>query len=119
MAGSITSVVAECAFYAQDTLNMRAKIKRNHKNMLKRTLQKHGIRKLFAGMSCTFYGALFYGFTYFSIYKTFKDRYRGFFEQHNILPILYLLAAAAGELLGLFIYYPYEMIKTRFQAANA
>jgi solute carrier family 25 phosphate transporter 3 len=80
---------------------------------------KEGIIGFGRGFSAAFYGGLFSGFSYFYLYKHFKQI---LFEKYsNKIDVgwLCLLASFGAEFLTLIIKYPFDLVKCRLQSVNA
>jgi hypothetical protein len=74
-AGSISCMACETVFYFVDTLNMRSKVSTHSisvRRLISHIIRTEGVRGFFKGASAAYYGSLFYGFSYFSIYKAVK-----------------------------------------------
>lgn len=77
--GSLTLLSSEMTFYFIDTINMRSKVLNSNKNcisMFRHIVSNEGVSGLTKGIQASFYGAIIYGFTYFYLYKLFKETYK-------------------------------------------
>jgi len=82
--------------------------------LLNNVLKAEGANGLAKGVSATYYGSIFYGFTYFYTYGFLKSKGHDWFEKHNKLPLLYFLSGFIAEYAGLLLYFPFETVKVRF-----
>lgn len=78
IAGCLAHLAVESGFHMIDTVNIRSKA--NHSfgsismfGMMQKIWEKEGLIGFGRGFSAAFYGSLFSGFTYFLLYKLFKQ----------------------------------------------
>lgn len=117
-AGSVMTQISELSFYCLDTINSRSKISTESismMRMLRNVINEEGATALFRGIAATYYGSMFYGFTYFFSYPWLKKKGHDFFSSRNALPLLHLGSGFVSEYLALLLYYPFETIKVRLQ----
>ena len=117
-AGSLMTQIAELSFYYMDTINSRSKISAESISMirmLRNVINEEGAKALFRGITATYYGSTFYGFSYFFSYPWLKKQGHDFFASRNALPLLHLGSGFVSEYLALLLYYPFETIKVRLQ----
>lgn len=60
-----------------------------------------------------FYGSIFCGFIYFSLYKLLKVYLKEKYESKLNMSVIYFLASFIAEFFTLLVYYPYDLIKCR------
>ena len=75
VAASQAHVIIEALFHFADTVNVRAKVSDSNDSSLKivqKIYQKEGFIGFARGFSAMFYGSVFCGFIYFSLYKWLK-----------------------------------------------
>jgi Mitochondrial carrier protein len=121
VAGSLANVVVESAFHFADTVNVRAKISDGNDSSMKivqKIYAKEGIKGFSKGFSACFYGSVFCGFIYFSLYKMFKGYFKEFFDPSTNVAAVYFVASFVAEFFTLLVYYPYDLIKCRLQSKN-
>lgn len=115
-AGSIANVTIESMFHFADTVNVRAKTTVGNDstmNILKNIYRKEGLFGFSKGFSAMFYGSIFCGFIYFSLYKWFKGYYREKLNSETNPATIYFAASLTAEFFTLVIYYPFDLIKCR------
>ena len=120
VAGSIANFVCESGFHFVDTVNVRVKVSdlnESSLNMVKKIYAKEGLYGFSKGFSACFYGSIVCGFIYFSLYKVLKQYCSGVFSSYNVA-LTFFVASFAAEMLTLFVYYPYDLIKCRLQSKN-
>ena len=122
-AGSLTGLLAESPFYFIDAINAKSKVlERNMKfsQMFKHIVKTDGILGLFKGCSASFYSLIISGYLYFYIYKGtkvfLKDKFHP--SSTSMLAAIYLSASMISEIISLFIYYPFELVKVRILTKN-
>lgn len=119
--GSLASVMLDSTFHAADTVNIRAKASELNISTtatIKNILSREGPRGFYRGFAATCYGAMVYGFCYFSAYKVIKSYLKEYFGGSVDLAVCYLLASFTTETLTLSVKYPFDLIKCRLQSAN-
>lgn len=70
------------------------------------------------GFSAAFYGSIFCGLIYFSLYKLFKQHIKEWLGETYNIAWTFFLASFAAEFFTLLVYYPYDLIKCRLQSKN-
>lgn len=121
VAGSLANVFVEAGFHFVDTVNVRTKV--NDKNisslkMVRMIYLKEGLYGFSKGFSACFYGSIFCGFIYFSLYKLFKIHFKEWFGEGYNIAWTFFMASFVAEFFTLFVYYPYDLIKCRLQSKN-
>ena len=119
MTGSLTLLSAEMTFYFIDTINMRSKVLNTNKNFLSmfRDIVKYeGVRGFTKGIQASFYGSIIYGFTYFYLYKQFKEKYKKYIGDCSAK--MFMISSCLTQMLALWVFYPFDMIKVRLQTSN-
>lgn len=119
-AGAMAQFGTEIILHPIDVINTRTKAEVAHQgtnslNMMRRIYDKEGFFGFWRGASCTFYGLLMGGFIYFSFYKYLKHHLKKYEGEGHIHTLSYLTSSLIGELLFLFFYYPFDLIRTRMQ----
>lgn len=118
-AGSLMTHCVEMAFYFGDTINSRSKVNQESLSMMRllnNVLQAEGVNAFAKGINATYYGSVFYGFSYFYTYTSLKVIGHDRFERHNKLPLLYFLSGVVSEYAALLLYFPFETVKVRLQS---
>ena len=121
VAGSLGNVIVESMFHFADTVNVRAKTSDGNDSSLKivqKIYKKEGIKGFSRGFSACFYGSVFCGFIYFSLYKFFKVYFKDFFDPNTNMAVIFFVASFVAEFFTLLVYYPYDLIKCRLQSKN-
>jgi hypothetical protein len=116
VAASLAHVIIEALFHFADTVNVRAKVSDSNDSSLKivkKIYQKEGILGFTRGFSAMFYGSVFCGFIYFSLYKLLKVYLKEKYESKLNMSAIYFLASFIAEFFTLLVYYPYDLIKCR------
>ena len=117
VAGSLANTAVEAAFHFADTVNVRAKTTSGNASslhILTSIYRQEGLTGFTRGFSACFYGSVFCGFLYFSLYKLFKLHLSGYLTP----PPLFFVASFIAELFTLLVYYPFDLIKCRLQSKN-
>jgi Mitochondrial carrier protein len=120
-AGSLANVAIESMFHFADTVNVRAKTSEGNDSTIKifkSIYRKEGLFGFSKGFSAMFYGSVFCGFIYFSLYKWFKMYFKERFEPSTNPAAVYFVASFTAEFFTLLIYYPFDLIKCRLQSKN-
>jgi hypothetical protein len=121
IAGSIAQLSTEIAFHPIDVINTNTKAdligNMNSYNTTIRIYKKEGFFGFWRGASATYYAALVGGIIYFTTYKYLKNLLSNADNQINTLA--YLISSISGEMLFLFFYYPFDLIRTRMQTRRA
>jgi hypothetical protein len=121
IAGSLSNVIIESSFHFVDTVNVRAKVSEKNissMKMVQKIYAKEGLFGFGKGFSACFYGSIFCGFIYFSLYKIFKQVFREMFGDRYNIAWSYFAASFVAELFTLLVYYPYDLVKCRLQSKN-
>ena len=121
VAGSLANVIIESLFHFADTVNVRAKTSDGNDSSLKvvkKIYQREGIIGFGRGFSACFYGSVFCGFIYFSLYKFFKKEFKEYFGDAMSFQKVVFMASWVAELFTLLVYYPYDLFKCRLQSKN-
>jgi hypothetical protein len=116
VAASLAHVIIEALFHVADTVNVRAKVSDSNDSSLKivkKIYQKEGILGFTRVFSAMFYGSVFCGFIYFSLYKLLKVYLKEKYESKLNMSAIYFLASFIAEFFTLLVYYPYDLIKCR------
>lgn len=120
IAGSIATMVCECAFHLVDTLNIRSKVTSKDNNAGKSTFQqvkqiyvKEGVYGFARGFSACFYGSIFCGFSYFALYKTTKLTLYEILGKDVNPTLVFFSASILSEMLTIIVHFPYDLIKCR------
>lgn len=114
-------MICEMAFHKADTVNVRAKTYKVQKSSLemgKMIFQREGMYGLFRGISACYYGSIYVGLTYFTLYKLLKEKFRETFKGSSET-LVFFCASMVAELCTLTILYPFDTKKTRLQAMNS
>lgn len=121
IAGSIAQLSTEIAFHPIDVINTNTKAdlisNMNSLQTTKRIYSKDGFFGFWRGASATYYAALIGGMIYFTTYKYLKNILSK--EENNLNTLAYLISSVSGEMLFLFFYYPFDLIRTRMQTRRA
>jgi hypothetical protein len=125
-AGCIAHLTVETSFHMVDTVNIRSKANHDAANITMRSLvakiwQKEGLIGFGRGFSAAFYGAVMAGFTYFFLYKFFKEKIAKQFEKWNMkvdVGLIALMSSFTAELFTLLSKYPFDLVKCRLQSVN-
>lgn len=64
----------------------------------------------------SFYASLIYGTVYFSTYKAVKMEFQKYVPEPG--PLLYAAASLVASTIGLAVYYPFILVKTRWITRN-
>ena len=115
-AGAVMVQFVELAYYFGDTLNSRSKVHQESLSLMRllnNVLEAEGANAFAKGISATYYGSVFYGFSYFYSYSWLKVKGNDIFEKHNKLPLLYFLSGFVSEYAALLLYFPFETVKVR------
>ena len=121
VASSLAHVTIETMFHFADTVNVRAKTNDSNDStmkMLQKIYKSEGLMGFGRGFSAMFYGSVFCGFIYFSLYKVFKVEFKKYFGDSLSFGQVVFLASWTAELFTLLVYYPYDLIKCRLQSKN-
>jgi hypothetical protein len=121
MAGSLAHVIVEAGFHFVDTVNVRTKVSEKQVStlhMVKKIYQGEGLYGFSKGFSACFYGSVFCGFIYFTLYKTFKTYFRELFGDNYNIAWTFFVASFVAEFFTLIVYYPYDLVKCRLQSKN-
>ena len=123
LAGCISHTTVETGFHMIDTVNIRSKANphlgsSSMLSLVSKIWAKEGIIGFGRGFSAAFYGGLFSGFIYFSLYKIFKQYFGAKFENKVDVGWLCLLSSFCAELITLTIKYPFDLVKCRLQSVN-
>lgn len=116
VAGSLANVIIESMFHFADTVNVRAKTSNGNDSSLKivkKIYHKEGLIGFGRGFSACFYGSVFCGFIYFSLYKLFKIYFKDYFDPSTNMAAVFFMASFVAEFFTLLVYYPYDLIKCR------
>jgi hypothetical protein len=84
--------------------------------MFRYIFRNEGVAGLTKGIQASFYGAIIYGFTYFYLYKLFKETYKKHIGESSAF--MFLLASCFTQMIALWVFYPFDMIKVRLQTSN-
>ena len=136
LAGTAATVSVEVLTHALDTVNMRAKVINGPKMYVLNLLKKEGVLPLLKGIQPIMYGYIISSFVYFYFYANLKSLISSLFmsnqenspsdgknlesDQEFTLKqtlIKSFAASAISEILALFFYYPFDLIKTRMQTS--
>ena len=126
-AGSITTLIGESSFYFIDAINARSKVLDHNvsmREMVKKVLKEEGIQGLFKGYTACYYSSILYGYVYFYLYKGVKgymkesEVYRNSSHSASLRALIYASASTIAEIISLFIYYPWELVKIRLLTRN-
>jgi len=121
LAGTVATVFVEFMTHALDTINMKTKIINGPRIYVYQLIKKEGFGPLFRGVQAVFYGYLFSSLIYYYLYarlrQSFQQRCQ---DEPSFLQTIFAAfsSSAFAELIALFFYYPYDMIKTRMQTRN-
>jgi hypothetical protein len=75
--------------------------------------KKEGMYGFGRGFSACYYGSIFFGFTYFFLYKFIKQKEIEVFG-HDINPtVMVLTASVIAEIITLLVCFPFDLIKCR------
>jgi len=143
IAGTAATVIVELVTHAVDTVNMRSKVINGPKIYVVNFMRVEGITQLFKGVQAVLYGYVFSSIVYFYSYAYLKESFKVKFEERNEKkadakalqsgnPVTALshkitfvqtlaasfVASATSEILALWFYYPFDLIKTRMQTSN-
>jgi hypothetical protein len=91
------------------------------RSLVAKIWQKEGLIGFGRGFSAAFYGAVMAGFSYFFLYKLFKQKISQQFEYWNInvdMGIVCLMSSFTAELCTLLSKYPFDLVKCRLQSVN-
>lgn len=116
IAGSLANIIVEGSFHFVDTVNVRAKISDKHESsihMVRKIYNKEGLSGFSKGFSACFYGSVFCGFIYFSLYKLFKGFFKEYLGESYNIAWSFFIASFAAEFFTLIVYYPYDLVKCR------
>lgn len=120
VAGSIAHVFCECFFHVIDTVNIRSKVmdtsasqQRSNYQFIRKIYQKEGVYGFGRGFSACFYGSIFCGFSYFSIYKGVKLKLYETFGTEISPTLVFAAASIIAESITLLFHFPYDLIKCR------
>lgn len=117
IAGSIAQFFTEIIFHPIDVINTNTKAdlltNMNSYNTTKRIYSKDGFFGFWRGASSTYYAALVGGMIYFTTYKYLKNLLSS--TDNSLNTLAYLISSVSGEILFLFFYYPFDLIRTRMQ----
>ena len=126
-AGSITTLIGESSFYFIDAINARSKVLEQNLSiteMSKKVIREEGIGGLFKGYTACYYSSVLYGYLYFYIYKGLKgylkdtETFKSSSKSMHLKALIYASASTVAEIISLFIYYPYELVKIRLLTKN-
>jgi hypothetical protein len=121
IAGSIAALSTELVFHPIDVINTNTKAdllyNMNSINTTKRIYEKDGFFGFWRGASATYYAALIGGMIYFTTYKYLKNLLSK--AENELNTVAYLISSVSGEVLFLFFYYPFDLIRTRMQTRRA
>ena len=125
-AGCLAHTLVETSFHMVDTVNIRSKANPSSGNttmlsLVSKIWQKEGLLGFGRGFSAAFYGAVMSGFSYFFLYKLFKQKISQQFEQWKMdvdVGIIALMASFTAEIFTLMVQYPFDLVKCRLQSSN-
>ena len=92
--------------------------------MFRKVIQEDGVGGLYKGYSACYYSSILYGYLYFYIYKGLKGHLKDtavFKNNEQSTPmkaLVYASSSTIAEIVSLFIYYPYELVKIRLLTKN-
>lgn len=122
LAGALAQFTTEFIYHPIDTINTKTKAEIHSENlnaykMIRRIAEKEGFIGYWRGASATYYGSLMGGVIYFSLYKYLKIFFKKFEDPNSdkISVFVYLSSSLVSELLFIFFYYPFDLIRTRMQ----
>ena len=121
VAGSLGNVIVESMFHFLDTVNVRAKVsdvQHSSIGVIKHIYRHEGVYGFFRGFSAMFYGSVFCGFIYFSLYKFFKGVFKDLYGENFNIAWTFFTASFVAEFFTLLVYYPYDLIKCRLQSSD-
>jgi hypothetical protein len=92
--------------------------------MAKKVIREEGIQGLYKGYTACYYSSILYGYVYFYLYKGVKghmkesEMYRNSSHSTSFRALIYASASTIAEIISLFIYYPWELVKIRLLTRN-
>jgi Mitochondrial carrier protein len=92
--------------------------------MMKNVLKTEGVTGLYKGYTASYYSSILYGYLYFYLYKGVKghlkesDTYRNSSHSTGLRALIYASSSTIAEIISLFIYYPWELVKIRLLTKN-
>ena len=121
IAGSIGNMICECGFHIIDTVNIRSKVvdgkssdaSKSTWQQVRQIYTKEGVFGFGRGFSACFYGSIFCGFTFFSLYKLIKLKLYEIFGVTANPTMIFFIASIFAELATVTVHFPYDMIKCR------
>lgn len=120
-AGSLATMAMETTHHFMDTVNIRSKVSKtpiSSMGMASKIYAQEGIYGFSKGFSACYYGSIACGFIYFSLYKLLKTEFRNVFGDNQSLATTCFVSSFFAEMITLFVYFPYDMVKCRLQSRN-
>jgi len=119
MSGMLGALLVELACHPVDTINMRTKADHANNSLkyVESVIRKEGVRSLFRGFGCVYYGYPTFLFGYYLLYKWIKEKLRLWTFNTSKLSetTACTIAAFASEFVFVACVYPFELFKTRTQ----
>jgi hypothetical protein len=80
--------------------------------------RSEGLAGFGKGFSACFYGSVFCGITYFSLYKLFKLKLYEILGDDCNPTYIFLLGSIIAEVFTIIVHFPFDLIKCRLQTKN-
>ena len=92
--------------------------------MARKVIKEEGVQGLFKGYTACYYSSILYGYVYFYLYKGVKghlkdsETYKKSTHSTSFRALIYASSSTIAEIISLFIYYPWELVKIRLLTKN-
>jgi len=123
IAGLLAQMTTDLIFHPIDVVNTRTKYyfreKLNIRQMSKKIYYNEGLFGIYRAGSVMLWGSAFSGYTYFFLYKIFKEFFKNKFgENSQYRSFVYALSAMITQCFVYPLVYPIDLVKTRLQTGE-
>lgn len=120
LGGIVTTLTVETSTHVMSTIDLNSKTTKNF-NVFQFVKQR-GFTKLMDGFQPMIYGGILSSYFYYSCYKGIKESLKGIikalnYNEKSLTSIAFLSSGASAwwELIAIWMYYPFDLIKIRMQ----